>query len=131
MKAIAWLRAIAACGVGITTAMMMSSPVLAACLPPPADLQSRWPADGTALDRWGGYNGVLNNGVSFDTGKVGQAFDFDGIDDFVEIANAAALNLGPVSLPSISGSTSTPTRAPAAWSRNGRPSRANTGSRSS
>ncbi|MFN2500367.1 MAG: LamG domain-containing protein, partial [Pyrinomonadaceae bacterium] len=33
------------------------------------------------------------NGATYGLGKVGQAFSFDGVDDFVEVANSPTLNL--------------------------------------
>ena len=58
-----------------------------ACVAPPTGLVSWWPGDGNANDLIGGNNGTLRNGATFATGFVtsgnGQAFSFDGVDDFV------------------------------------------------
>lgn len=54
------------------------------CIRPPSGLTSWWTGDGSADDAVGSNNGVINNGAGFTTGKVGQALDFDGIDDFVQ-----------------------------------------------
>ena len=62
---------------------------------PPAGLVSWWKADGTASDSMGTNHGVLTNGASYAAGKFGQAFSFDGVDDFVEVADAANLNFPP------------------------------------
>src|SRR3712207_7149562 len=37
-----------------------------------------------AIDIQGGNNGTLQNGASFAPGLVGQAFSFDGVDDYVK-----------------------------------------------
>lgn len=64
------------------------------CTPPPADLVSWWPGDGNATDIMDGNDGTLQNGATFGTGMVDQAFSFDGFDDFVEIANTATMDVG-------------------------------------
>jgi len=46
-----------------------------------------WQAEGDALDSAGANDGTLLGGMGFATGQVGQAFDLDGVDDGVEIAN--------------------------------------------
>lgn len=61
--------------------------VYSACIPPPANLVSWWRAEGDANDTMGTNNGTLHNGTTFTTGKVGQGFSFDGIDDYIVIAN--------------------------------------------
>ena len=63
------------------------------CLTPPANMVSWWPGDGNAGDIQGGNNGTPQNGAGFATGKVAQAFSFDGVDDFVAIPNSPNLNL--------------------------------------
>ncbi len=64
-----------------------------ACIPPPAGLVSWWPGDGNAQDIQGGNNGTLQNGVTFGTGEVGQAFSLDGLDDFVSVPDAPNLDI--------------------------------------
>jgi hypothetical protein len=60
-----------------------------------AGLLSCWPGDGNADDISGNSNhGVLQNGATFAPGMVGQAFTFDGIDDYVEVPASANLNFG-------------------------------------
>ncbi|MFZ5797282.1 MAG: LamG domain-containing protein [Thermodesulfobacteriota bacterium] len=58
-----------------------------ACTPPPADLVSWWQGEGNADDALGTYNGTPENGTAYAAGYVGQAFSFDGVDDYVVIAN--------------------------------------------
>lgn len=53
-----------------------------------------WPAENNASDADGTSNGTLTNGATFAVGKVGQAFDLDGVDDFVGITPAASLDFG-------------------------------------
>ncbi|MEJ7848342.1 MAG: LamG-like jellyroll fold domain-containing protein [Pyrinomonadaceae bacterium] len=44
-------------------------------------------------------DGILQNGASFRNGRIGQAFSFDGVNDFIEVPDSAALNItGPLSL---------------------------------
>lgn len=54
------------------------------CVTPPPGLVSWWPGDGNADDIIGGNHGTLN-GATFAAGMVGQAFSFDGVDDYVDL----------------------------------------------
>ncbi|MCW5977191.1 MAG: choice-of-anchor D domain-containing protein [Bryobacteraceae bacterium] len=65
----------------------------AACVNPAPNLVSWWTGDGNALDRTGGNNGALQGSASFATGRVGQAFDFNGSTGHVQIGNPANLRL--------------------------------------
>ena len=58
----------------------------------PADIVSWFRAEGDALDFVDGNHGTLQNGTDFAPGLVGQAFRFDGVDDFVEVPDAANLD---------------------------------------
>jgi hypothetical protein len=62
---------------------------LAACLQP----VSWWPAEGNANDIADGNHGTLQNGATFASGRVGQAFSLDGIDDFVSFPDSGNLNI--------------------------------------
>ena len=55
------------------------------CTAPPSGLISWWKAEGNATDSAGVNHGVLQNGVAFAPGKVGQAFSFDGVNDSVDL----------------------------------------------
>jgi hypothetical protein len=55
------------------------------CTPAPDDLVGWWRGQNNANDSIGGDNGTLQGGAGFANGKVGRSFQFDGVDDFVEI----------------------------------------------
>ena len=50
-----------------------------------------WPGDGDANNTVGPDHGTLGGGASFAPGVVGEAFSFDGADDFVVIPGSADL----------------------------------------
>ncbi len=56
-------------------------------------LVSWYKGEGNANDAVGGNNGTLVNGAAFAPGKVGQAFSFDGVDDYVDLGNPASLDI--------------------------------------
>ena len=58
--------------------VLTASADLTNCASPPSGLISWWAAEGNALDTVGSNPGVLQNGVGFTSGEVGQAFVFDG-----------------------------------------------------
>jgi uncharacterized repeat protein (TIGR01451 family)/fimbrial isopeptide formation D2 family protein len=64
------------------------------CTQAPPGMVSWWPGDGNANDIQDGNHGTLKNNPTFVPGKVGQAFGFDGIDDYVEIAHSPTLDVG-------------------------------------
>ena len=60
------------------------------CVQPPSGLVSWWPGDGHAGDVISDNHGLLLplvGGATFVPGMVGQAFSFDGVNDFVSIAD--------------------------------------------
>ncbi len=61
------------------------------CIPPAPDIVAWWPGDGNTNDIISGNNGTLQNGTSFDTGFVDQAFNLDGIDDYVSVPHNSLL----------------------------------------
>jgi hypothetical protein len=65
---------------------------------PPAGLVGWWRAEFNALDFVGTSDGTLVNGATFAPGKVGQAFSLDGVDDILEIPDAAAQRPASVTL---------------------------------
>jgi len=64
------------------------------CVAPPSSLFAWFPGDGNANDIQNSYNGTLLNGVTFAQGKVGQAFSFDGVDDYVQIPSNGNFGMG-------------------------------------
>jgi hypothetical protein len=62
------------------------------CAQPPQGIVGWWDAEGDAKDIVGVNNGSLENGAGFGIGMVGQAFQFDGVNDFVKVPNAPNLN---------------------------------------
>ena len=56
------------------------------CATPPAGLVGWWRGEGAASDSAGTNNGVLEGGVAFAAGEVGQAFSFNGTNADVRIA---------------------------------------------
>ncbi|MBC7929612.1 MAG: PD40 domain-containing protein, partial [Rubrivivax sp.] len=62
------------------------------CTQPPANMVAWYRAQGNANDNIGTNHGTLNNGATTATGFVGQAFSFDGTDDFVQVPHSATLN---------------------------------------
>ncbi len=62
------------------------------CAPPPSGLVSWWRAEGNATDFIGINNGTLVNNTSFASGRVGQAFTFDEVGDYVTVPDHPSLN---------------------------------------
>jgi Tol biopolymer transport system component len=62
------------------------------CVAPPPGMVSWWPGEGNANDRIGTNPGTLQNGVTFATGRVNQAFQFDGTASYVRVPNNASLS---------------------------------------
>jgi hypothetical protein len=71
------------------------TPTPTPCTPPPPDAVSRWSAEGNANDIVGGNNGTLQNGATFASGEVGQAFSFDGVNQGVLIGAGALPDIPP------------------------------------
>jgi uncharacterized repeat protein (TIGR01451 family) len=70
----------------------------APCLAPPTGLLSWWPGESNALDIVGSHDGTAVNGVTFVSGKVGQAFNLDGVNDYVDLGNWFNLQVFSISL---------------------------------
>ncbi len=62
-----------------------------ACTSPPSNMVSWWKADGNPDDFVGTNHGTLVNGTTYASGMVGQAFSFDGLNDYVNVGNASSL----------------------------------------
>ena len=67
------------------------------CVPPPVGIVSWWPGDGNASDIRSGNTGTIVGGVTFVSGKVGQAFNFDGT-DFIRVPRAPNLEPSQVTV---------------------------------
>ncbi|MBU6240025.1 MAG: DUF4347 domain-containing protein, partial [Planctomycetes bacterium] len=52
-----------------------------------------WRGDGNANDQLGQNNGSLVNGATYGTGRSGQAFSFDGVDDYVQIGSSSTFKM--------------------------------------
>jgi YVTN family beta-propeller protein len=65
------------------------------CVASLSGMISWWAGEGDASDVIDGNDGALQNGAAFAEGLAGQAFRFDGADDYVEIPHSDSLNLGP------------------------------------
>ena len=80
------------------------------CVPAPTAPVSWWPGDGDALDIQGANDGTLSGGTGFAPGRVGQAFSFDGVDDFISISGGANLSVTSYTLEAwVLSTRSTPT----------------------
>jgi sugar lactone lactonase YvrE len=59
----------------------------------PSGLVGWWTANNTGADVMGLNNATLFNGATYATGEVGQAFNFDGVNDRISVADSASLKL--------------------------------------
>ncbi len=73
--------------------LCLSTAVMGQGTPPPG-LIHRWSADGNARDSVGGQHGFLENGVTYTTGKFGNAFNLDGVDGRLVIGTTDSVNIG-------------------------------------
>ena len=78
----------AGCAALLVLAILLSPVIaMAQCVAPPSGMVNWWTADNHTFDIIGGNHGTLQNGAGFGAGKVAQAFSFDGVDDYVEVAH--------------------------------------------
>jgi hypothetical protein len=61
------------------------------CLAAPNDLQAWWQGENNANDGHAAHNGSELGGISYTSGLVGRAFQFDGVDDVIRIPDHADL----------------------------------------
>jgi hypothetical protein len=64
---------------------LFDHPGRAVCASATDGMVSWWKGEGNASDFAGSNNGTLAGGVGFADGKIGQAFSFDGADDYVDV----------------------------------------------
>ena len=62
-----------------------------ACAPVPPGIVSWWQGEGNAQDATGTNPGVVQGGVTFGPGEVGQAFHLDGSTGYVDVPDSASL----------------------------------------
>src|SRR3990170_648716 len=71
-------KALRGCGLALIVLFALANQATAqSCIIPPAGLVSWWPAEGNADDLQDGNHGTVQNGATFASGEVGQAFSFD------------------------------------------------------
>ena len=82
--------------VGVACAMVVgmgASPAWGQCVPAPSGLVSWWDGDAisgtTVADIQGSNDGTLVNGATTTPGLVGDAFSFDGVNDYIRIPASA------------------------------------------
>ena len=61
--------------------------------PNASGLVAWWKAEGNVYDSVSGNHGTLQAGTTYATGQVGQAFSFDGVDDYVNVPYSLSLEL--------------------------------------
>src|SRR6476620_9932402 len=64
------------------------------CAPVPPGLVSWWPGNGSPADVVSHFDGSLQGGAGYATGKAGQGFTFDSVDDYVSVSDNAQLHPG-------------------------------------
>ncbi len=62
------------------------------CTPTPPGLVSWWRGEGNAVDVVGGNDGTVNGGTTYAAGEAGQAFNFNGVNGFVQVPDAPTLD---------------------------------------
>lgn len=74
-------------------AEVLEERTLLSAVAPPDGIVSWWTGDGTPDDQEGLNNATLMNGATFAPGEVGQAFQFDGVDDVAQVTDSDSLKL--------------------------------------
>ncbi len=89
-EAAVWNRALSSNEIAGLYAAGSAGMLKPTCLPPPPGLAGWWSGDGKPDDAVGSQHGTLRNQATYAVGKVGAAFDLDGVDDFVEATNVVS-----------------------------------------
>ncbi|MCH8330208.1 MAG: T9SS type A sorting domain-containing protein [Bacteroidetes bacterium] len=91
------IRKLSQIGIALLVFSMVITVQAQNCVQAPANMVSWWDADdvtGTvAADIQDNNDGTLQNGATTAPGMVGQAFSFDGVDDFVLVPDNANLDI--------------------------------------
>ena len=66
----------------LSLALVVTAQVASQCVLPNLYMISWWPGEGNANDIYGIFPGTLIGGTTFASGKVGQAFSLDGVNDY-------------------------------------------------
>jgi len=61
----------------------------------PSGMISYWQGEGNAQDSFDTKPGTLSGGVTFTSGRVGQAFSFDGVNGYVQVTNSGNFLTSP------------------------------------
>jgi hypothetical protein len=76
-----------------TSAVAALTVNLPACAPVGSGALAWWAADSSAYDQKGGNLIQMLNGTTFISGKVVDAFRFDGVDDYIQVTTSTNLSL--------------------------------------
>ncbi|MEA2163027.1 MAG: large repetitive protein [Thermoanaerobaculia bacterium] len=76
-----------------TSSSAVTLTAVSSCDPVPSGAISWYRAEGNAVDSVGINNGYLSGGTTTTAGNVGQAFNFDGINDSVNVPMSGSLQL--------------------------------------
>jgi len=87
MKIVTWILSVL---IGLFAPAISSAQT---CAPLNPSIVSWWPGEGDAADIIDDNPGILEGGVTFDAGMVGQAFSLDGSNGLVNLGNAANLQV--------------------------------------
>ena len=68
--------------------------VIVPCVAPPSGLVGWWRAEGNAYDSIGNNNGIVQGGLTYGSGEVGQGFVFNGTTGNVKVPASPLLNVG-------------------------------------
>jgi hypothetical protein len=63
------------------------------CTELPSGLVAWWKGDGGARDVYGLFPGATVGGAGFSAGRVGQAFNFDGVNDYLQVGSTTGLKV--------------------------------------
>lgn len=77
----------------VTAAGLTEITVIDDCVNP-SGIAAWWPAEGNAVDIINGNNGILEGGLDFAPGEVGQAFNFTNADEDVVVPASSSLDVG-------------------------------------